>query len=71
MMRLMALLVEYRAMDGECTFYDWYAATNVYEFVVGVAQVLARKSAHLSKLRAFVDKKPEVSTHVLVILAGE
>jgi hypothetical protein len=47
MMRLMALLVEYRAMDGECTFYDWYAATNVYEFVVGVAQVLARKKARI------------------------
>ena len=65
---LRALLVEYRASEGERTFSDTYASTNIYEFIVGVAQVLAQKCEHLSRLRAFVAQTPEAKAHALVVL---
>ena len=50
-------------------FYDEYAGKDLYEFLVGVVQVLAGKSAGLPKLASFVEQNnPEIKSHVLCIL---
>ena len=51
------------------TFYDGYSGTDIYEFVVGVVEVLLGKDSHLRQLTEFVEKnRPIIKEHVPVIL---
>ena len=50
-------------------FYDEYAGKDLYEFLVGVVQVLAGQNADLPKLTSFVEQNnPEIKSHVFCIL---
>jgi hypothetical protein len=49
-------------------FYDWYASTDIYEFLVGVVQVLAGEIANLPTLTAFVEQNnQEIKSHAFGI----
>lgn len=66
---LQDLLEKYeRAMDGSARWFDEYAAKNIYEFLVGVVQVLVGANAELRMLTEFVARNGEIKSHVLVIL---
>ena len=59
---------ELRERREKLTGYDAYAATSVKEFFAGVTQVLAGHSAMFERLRGFVELRPELRAHVLVVL---
>jgi hypothetical protein len=66
---LRALLKEYAtwASQPQDPFSDTYAAKNVYEFLVGVTQVLAG-STRFARLRDFVQVLPELMAQARVVL---
>ena len=61
-----------RRQNRRCSvhgFYDEYAGKDLYEFLVGVVQVLAGQNADLPKLTSFVEQNnPEIKSHVFCIL---
>lgn len=66
---LQAHLSKYeRAMHGAVRWFDEYAAKDIYEFLVGVVQVLVGANAELPALTEFVAQNGEIKDHVLVIL---
>ena len=64
-----ALLEEYATWGSQPQDLssDTYAAKNVYEFLVGVTQVLAG-STRFRRLRDFVQVRPELRAHARVVL---
>ena len=66
------LLATYQRSIKERGTYDWYASTDIYEFLVGVVQVLTGENARLPKLSAFVEQNnQEIKSHAFGILTAK